>query len=169
MNDCDALLRQVMEEARALKIPFSSDVSPTVTINRRAVTRFGCCKFQKGRSWIEVAETVANGPEKSCREVLAHELLHTCRGCRDHGETWKNYAARMNEAYGYHIQRVTTNVSLGVQRVREPKYLLRCERCGAEFPRFRASELTRRPERYRCKCGGRLVWKTPPSGEEQNC
>lgn len=156
MNDCDELLRQVMQEARDLGIPFSAEIRPNVLINRRAATRFGCCKFQNGVYSIEVAETVANGPEKSCREVLAHELLHTCRGCRNHGKTWKGYAARMNAAHGYRIQRVTTDVSLGVQRMREPKYVLRCEGCGMEFPRFRASELTRHPERYRCKCGGRL-------------
>lgn len=157
MNDCDGLLRIVMEEAGRLGIPFSAEIESKVGINRRAVTRFGCCKFQKGRFYIEVAEAVARGPEKSCREVLAHELLHTCPGCRNHGEKWKSYAARMNRAYGYEIRRVTTNASLGVQGIREPKYMLRCQRCGAEFPRFRASKLTRHPERYRCRCGGALI------------
>lgn len=157
MNDCDALLRRVMEQARRLGIPFSTAIEPGVRINTRAVARFGCCKFQKGRYFIEVGKTVAEGPEKSCREVLAHELLHTCPGCRDHGARWRAYAGQMNEAYGYEIRRVTTNASLGVQGIRAPKYLLRCTRCGAEFPRFRASALTRHPEGYRCKCGGTLV------------
>lgn len=161
MNDCDALLRQVMEQARKLGIPFSPEIEPKVGINTRAATRFGCCKFQKGRYYIEVSRAVAAGPEQSCREVLAHELLHTCRGCRNHGERWKGYAGRMNRAYGYEIQRVTTNASLGVQGIREPKYLLRCRRCGAEFPRFRASALTREPERYRCRCGGTLERAEP--------
>lgn len=161
MNDCDRLLTEVMEEARRLGIPFSAEIDPKVVINRRAATRFGCCKLQKGRYTIEVAETVARGPEKSCREVLAHELLHTCRGCRNHGVRWKGYAERMNGAYGYEIHRVTTPVSLGVQGMREPKYMLKCRECGAEFPRFRASALTRHPERYRCRCGGTLAWVEP--------
>lgn len=160
--DCDELLCEVMEEARRLGIPFSSEIESRVGINRRAATRFGCCKFQNGRFYIEVAETVAQGPEKSCREVLAHELLHTCPGCRNHGAKWKSYAARMNRAYGYEIQRVTTNASLGVQGIREPKYVLRCERCGVEIPRFRASALTRHPERYRCRCGGTLALRIGP-------
>ena len=118
MNDCDGLLLRVMEQARALKIPFSPRIEPGVKINTRAVTRFGCCKLRKGTYSIEVARTVAEGPEKSCLEVLAHELLHTCRGCRDHGERWREYAGRMNRAYGYDIRRVTTNASLGVQGIR---------------------------------------------------
>ena len=157
MNDCDELLAQVMEQARQLGIPFSSKIEPGVRLNTRAVARFGCCKLQRGRYYIEVGQAVAQGPEKSCREVLAHELLHTCPGCRNHGRQWREYAERMNEAYGYEISRVTTNASLGVQGLRAPKYLLRCTRCGAEFPRFRASALTRDPGRYRCKCGGPLI------------
>ncbi len=157
MNDCDALLQAVMRQADALGIPFSKAIDPHVVINRRAATRFGCCRYQGGRYTIEVAERIAQGPEMSCRETLAHELLHTCYGCRNHGKRWRSYAQRMNGAYGYRIERVTTAVSLGVQEVRPPRYILRCQSCEAEFPRFRASRLTRCPELYRCRCGGRLA------------
>lgn len=157
MNDCDALLREVMAQADGLGIPYSKETDPHVVINRRAVTRYGCCKYQEGRFTIEVAERVALGAEAGCRETLAHELLHTCYGCRNHGKRWKGYAERMNRAYGYHITRVTTDASIGAQGVRVPRYLLRCQKCGAEFRRFRASPLTRNPERYRCRCGGRLM------------
>lgn len=156
MLDCDALLRQVMEQAVALGIPFSREIEPGVIINSRAVSRFGCCKYQKGRYTIEVAKRVAQGNEEACREILAHELLHTCYGCRNHGKRWKWYAQKMNEAYGYHIQRTSTDEDMGLTQSRPFRYLLRCERCGAEIKRFRASSLTQHPERYRCKCGGRL-------------
>ena len=156
MNDCDALLREVMAQAAALGIPFSDNLEPHVVLNRRAATRFGCCRLQKGRCTIEVALRVAQGPAESCRTTLAHELLHTCWGCRDHGKRWKLYAERMNAAYGYQISRTSTDAAMGVPAQREPKYVLRCERCGASFHRLRASALTEHPERYRCKCGGRL-------------
>lgn len=156
MNDCDALLREAIEQARALGIPLSGNIDPHVRVNSRAVTRFGCCKYEVGRQIIEVALRVAEGPEKSCRETLAHEVLHTCWGCRNHGKRWKGYAQRMNLSYGYHISRASTNEKMGVREERPYKYLLRCESCGAEFKRFRASALTRDPERYRCRCGGRI-------------
>lgn len=157
MNDCDALLKRVLEEARALKIPVSKEISPRVEINDRAVSRFGCCKYKEGRNTIEVARRVAEGPEKSCRAVLAHEILHTCWGCRNHGKRWNEYARRMREAYGYAICRAATNEALGLEEKRTYRYVLQCESCGAQFPRFRASSLTRHPERYRCRCGGRLI------------
>lgn len=156
MNDCDALLRQVIQEAEKLEIPVSEKISPRIEINDRAVNRFGCCKYKDGTYSIELARRVAQGPEKSCRAVLAHEVLHTCYGCRNHGKRWREYARRMNEAYGYVICRTSTNETLGVEEKRECRYLLCCQDCGAEFRRFRASALTRYPERYRCKCGGKI-------------
>lgn len=156
MNDCDALLRQVIQEAEKLEIPVSEKISPHIEINNRVVSRFGCCKYKDGAYSIELARRVAQGPEKSCRAVLAHEVLHTCYGCRNHGKRWREYARRMNEAYGYVICRTSTNETLGVEEERECRYLLYCQDCGAEFRRFRASALTRYPERYRCKCGGKI-------------
>lgn len=157
MNDCDALLRAVAEEIRRLGIPLSTEVEPHVEIDSRSATRFGCCRRQGERYTIQVAKRVAEGPERSCREVLAHELLHTCPGCQNHGADWKKYARLVNEAYGYHISRTSTREALQVGEARPCRYLVRCDKCGAEFPRFRASSLTQHPERYRCRCGGKLI------------
>ena len=156
MNDCDKLMGEVAEQARALGIPISENIRPQVLLNRRAVNRFGCCRRQGGEYLIEVSTRIAEGPEKSCRETLAHELLHTCPGCQNHGKRWKGYARRMSDAYGYRIQRTVSEEAMGVPRPREYKYLFRCERCGAELGRYRQSPLTRHPERYRCRCGGKL-------------
>lgn len=156
MNDCDRLMRETAEQARKLGIPISEQIEPHVRINRRAVNRLGCCRRQGGGYVIELAARVAEGTERSCRETLAHELLHTCVGCQNHGRLWKEYARWMNEAYGYHIKRVAAeNTTEGIQP-RPFKYVVRCEKCGAELGRYRASPLTRHPERYRCRCGGRL-------------
>lgn len=167
MWDCDGLLRRVMREAATLKIPFSDRIDPHVKVNDRAVSRFGCCKYRDGYYTIEVAKRVAEGPEEACRTVLAHELLHTCYGCRNHGKRWKSYAERMERAYGYPIRRTSTDEELGVEQARPSRYLLRCESCGMELRRYRASALTKNPERYRCKCGGKIVLITGESPENQ--
>lgn len=156
MNDCDRLMRETVEQTRKLGIPISGQIEPHVRINRRAVNRLGCCRRQGGGYVIELAARVAEGTEESCRETLAHELLHTCTGCQNHGAQWKEYARRMNETYGYHIRRVAAEETVGQLQPRPFKYLFRCERCGAELGRYRASPLTRHPERYRCRCGGKL-------------
>ncbi len=157
MHDADRLLAEVTAEARAAGIPVSASIDPRVRINRRATTRFGCCILQNGRFIIELSERLLDAPEAACRETLAHELLHTCRGCRNHGARWKDYAARMNERYGYTVARTASCEALGVADTRQLRYWLRCEQCGARIGRSRRSALIRQPERYRCRCGGRLV------------
>lgn len=155
-RDLDVLLAEVAAQLRAVKIPLADGIAPHVEINDRAVARFGCCKYRDGRYTIEVARRVALGPEQSLRETLAHELLHTCHGCRNHGKRWKMYAQRAGEVYGYRIARSATEEELGVGEARACRYLLRCTACGAQFKRFRTSALVEHPERYRCRCGGRL-------------
>ena len=156
MNDFDALLSAVAEQARALGIPVSDRVDPHVRVNRRAVTRFGCCIRREGGYLIELTERLLEAPEGACRQTLAHELLHTCPGCRDHGARWKSYAQRMNQAYGYQIRRTSACEELHVPDVKPVRHLLVCQSCGRECPRATASILVRHPERYRCRCGGAL-------------
>lgn len=156
MNDFDALLARAVDQARAVRIPAARNIDPHVRVNRRAVTRFGCCAKQGERYVIELSERLLWAPEAACMQTLAHEVLHTCRGCRDHGERWKEYAARMNAAYGYHISRTGTCQELGVPDIKPVRYLLVCRRCGQQFRRAKASPLVLHPERYRCKCGGTL-------------
>ena len=156
MNDFDALLSAVAEQARALGIPVSDRVDPHVRVNRRAVTRFGCCIRREGGYLIELTERLLEAPEGACRQTLAHELLHTCPGCRDHGVRWKAYAGQMNAAYGYTISRTGTCDQLGVEDIRPIRHLVVCTKCGRQFPRARRSPLVAHPERYRCACGGTL-------------
>ena len=108
MNEFDALLARAVEQARALGIPVSARISPHVAVNRRAVTRFGCCIRRGGEYVIELSERLLEAEERACMQTLAHEVLHTCPGCRNHGALWKEYAARMNGAYGYAISRTGT-------------------------------------------------------------
>lgn len=155
--DVDALLAQVIGEALAIGIPVSRQISPTVVPNTRAVSRFGCCRRRGEGYEIELSARLLEAGEAVVRETLAHEVLHTCRGCQNHGGRWREYAARMGAAYGYHITRAGTWEAMGLADQRPARYLLRCERCGLELKRARASSLVKHPERYRCRCGGRLV------------
>lgn len=158
-NDFDRLLRETIAEAKAIKIPVSAAIKPQVVVNRRAKKRYGCC-IKKGFSFtIELSYLLLEADEKVVRQTLAHEVLHTCFGCRNHQARWKEYARRMNEAYGYNIKRTESAEALGIavpEKARTAKYLITCERCGAVTERYKKSKLVASPARYRCKCGGRL-------------
>ena len=161
MNDLNALLQVVLAQARAEGIPVSPHISPAVSLNRRATGRFGRC-LRKGEQFtIELSERFLAAPRMACLQTLAHEVLHTCRGCANHGKRWKEYAQRMNRAYGYHISRTDTCQALGVPDISRVNYVLVCRSCGARIPRARRSKLVQHPEHYRCRCGGMLTLETP--------
>ena len=157
MSGLDDLLRQVVEQARGLGIPVSPRIDPGVRINTRAKTRLGCCRVQGNSFVIELSARLLTAPLDAQRQTLAHEVLHTCYGCRNHGKRWQAYARRMNDAYGYHIRRTGSFEELGAAGPPPaPRHVLVCEACGKRFERLRESKLTRKPHLFRCRCGGRL-------------
>ena len=112
-GEIDKLLALAITQARTIKIPVSDRICPQVRLNRRARTRFGCCIRQDGAYTIELSARLArDGSEQAVLQVLAHEVLHTCYGCSNHGARWKGYAQRMNTAYGYRISRTDNYDSL---------------------------------------------------------
>ncbi len=160
MNNFDQLLASVRNEAENIKIPISRQISDHVLVNTRAKTRFGRCIKLNGQYTIELSSRLLEAPEKSCRQTIAHELIHTCRGCMNHGNMFKLYAEKMNQTYGYHITRTSSAEEMGVEdSSKEAKYIIVCKNCGKEIRRSRKSPLTDHLSRYRCMCGGELVMK----------
>ena len=156
-EELDNLLARAAAQARAVRIPVPDCVCPQVRLNRRARTRFGCCVRQGGTYIIELSAQLAReGTEDAALQVLAHEVLHTCYGCSNHGKRWKSYAAKMNAAYGCHISRTDNFEDLGIEDDRPVRYWVVCTRCGRRIPRMKRSQLVDHPERYRCRCGGTL-------------
>lgn len=162
-EDIDNILKDVIKEAKAVDIPVPANVHEHVYINPRPKRRFGCCSTKGGKLCIEISEFLLKATEKKIRGVIAHEVLHTCRGCRDHGPRWKEYAARMNAAYGYDIKRVSSFEELGLETIKKPnkeadiKYIIKCEKCGKEYPRQRFTCVMKKIDAYRCQCGGKLT------------
>lgn len=166
-EELDALLVRVTDQARAVGIPVSRRICPQVRLNHRARTRFGCCVRREGRYTIELsAQLAGQGSREAVARVLAHEVLHTCHGCSNHGARWKSYAQRMNDAYGYAIRRTDDYGSLGLEDDRPVRYYVVCSRCGRRIPRMKRSPLVDHPERYRCQCGGTL--RVERAGDSDN-
>lgn len=164
-QNLDVLLAEMTTKLKQAGIPVSDKIAPAVIINRRAKKRLGCCIYREGLYTIEISSllvdekkysgVLAGGSRPSLlEETMAHELLHTCPGCRNHGKLWKQYAAAVNCSYGYAIRRT---VETGDNpEINEAKYILLCRQCGREIKRQRLSKAVKYPARYRCACGGRL-------------
>lgn len=153
----------VIKQAQELKIPVPDNIYRNVLINSRPKKRFGCCRKKNGKFQIEISEFVLECDSKDIRGILAHELLHTCNGCYNHGNIWKVYAERFNSAYGYNIKRTSLPEELGIETPKQQsegdraKYIIKCRKCGREYTRQRRTSIIRNINAYRCGCGGKLT------------
>ena len=87
-EEINQLLKDVIREAEAVRIPLGK-IKRNVRVNARAKRRFGCCRtvqnaFGVRQFEIELSQKVLACEDKKIKEILAHELLHTCSGCQNH-------------------------------------------------------------------------------------
>ena len=158
-NDFDRLFADVKRQAAAAGIPFAKNIDPHITVNTRAKSRFGSCRKTRDGFIIELSAIMLDAPEFSCRQTLAHELIHTCPGCSNHGAVFKKFAEIMNRKYGYNIRRTNTNEEMGLSTEAAAdsfRYILECQSCGAKIKRMKYSAVVSHPSRYSCVCGGKL-------------
>jgi len=158
MSKYNNLLKEVINEAININIPVSININPNVIINTRAKGRFGQCKRHNGQYSIEISQHLTQAEEKHIKETLAHEILHTCPNCMNHGRQWKLYAMIMNNKYNYDISRTNSCENLGITdpNIKQANYVIICNSCGRKTYKQRMSNVIKSPERYRCKCGGSL-------------
>ena len=164
-QELNNLLQNVIAECKAIKLPVSKHIEPEVLINRRAKKRFGACKKYRKSFVIELSEMMLNADPVYIKNILAHEVLHTCPGCQNHGKKWKYLAQLMNNTYGYKITTTTSYEKMGLENPNEIggasekniyKYIIKCEKCGQTIYRQKKSKLITHTNNYRCKCGGKL-------------
>lgn len=140
------------------------------SVNTRARKRWGQCKAIPGGYTININVALLDerNDEDGLINTMLHELLHSVKGCMNHGENWKREAAKVYRAYGINIKRGATAAEKGVaEETRIPykprnidhsiKYIFKCKCCGQIVKRQKASKFTQHPENYKCAvCGGKF-------------
>lgn len=162
-KDLDKILNEVIIEAQELNIPVPFDINKEIIINSRPKKRLGCCRKLNNVFTIELSSFVLEYDKKRIKEIIAHEVLHTVDSCFNHGPYWKLYAERMNNVYGYNIKRVAIKDDdncKSTEKRKEYKYVITCKKCGCTFYRMKETKVTRNINKYRCRCGGKLVLKS---------
>ena len=158
-QELNKILQDIISECRAIKLPVSNFIEPEVLINKRARKRFGACKKTTKGFTIEISEFMLDADLVHIKNILAHEVLHTCRGCQNHGKKWKVMAQTMNAEYGYQITTTSSYEKMGLEKTEQQnqyKYMIQCRSCGKIIYRQRKSNLITHTNHYRCKCGGFL-------------
>lgn len=150
------LLEECLKELETIDIrPYGKILS--IRENSRTKSRLGCCRQIKGGLFpqyqLEISIMLKEWESQKLKEVIIHEVLHTCKGCLNHGALWKELAAEVNKAYGYSIKR--TAEPQNPENVY--RYRIRCSSCGNTSYRIKKSKIVQKPEIYRCaRCGGAL-------------
>lgn len=166
-KEVELLVKKVSQEMKAIGIPISDNIE-AITINNRAKKRLGCCKRRKnvlGKTafTIEISRYALSCEKEKLCSIIAHELLHTCKGCFNHGDKWKKMGIRVEKELGYPISRTVNYEELGLEKPvssERTKYIITCKKCGQIIERKRMCNLVKNVEKYRCgKCGAPLELK----------
>lgn len=117
----DPVINQMLQECIALMnelgVPISRNIAPEVTLTKSFSYYGRCClkgslkKYTDYDFYIEISGHILGNTEKSIRNTLIHELLHTVPGGYDHRGVWKKWANYVNSKTDYHIQRFDGDVT----------------------------------------------------------
>lgn len=110
----DARINRMLSECgdllKGLGVPISESVCPEVTLTGSTSSYGRCCtrgskkRYSEYDYYIEISGYTLENTEKSLRNTLIHELIHTVPGGLCHTGQWKRWADYVSEKTGYKIQ-----------------------------------------------------------------
>lgn len=137
MKDYNRLIDMAKADLDSVDIPYF-DGRIDFTVNTRATTRWGQCRRHRdenGNRMFTISLNYAllrdDVTDQAALDTIAHELIHTCSGCMNHGVTWKSYAERL-DMFGYSVKRCTSTQEKGIaaDTIAHYKYAITCKSCG---------------------------------------
>ena len=164
MKNLNKLLQEAEDDLASLGVEYGNVVD--IYVNDRFKAKWGrCCKV--GNQYtieINPALVLDTTTDQAVMNTIMHELIHTCKGCMNHGINFKRMA-NLVSIYGYTITRCTSADEKGLTSYRNTpgyyKYNLTCEKCGYIFKYAKATRLItyiqkkdHRQFYYKCTCGG---------------
>lgn len=160
MKGLTALFEECKKELDAIGIKYGN--ISTVEINTRAKKRWGLCKkLSDGTYKISISDRALKDDvdDIKTKEIIIHEILHSCPDCLNHGPEWKSLAYKVKQAYGYNIQRLLKAEEYNAEAYKKPpaKFKLTCKSCGRSFTYCKTTKVVKNFRRYRCSaCYGEL-------------
>lgn len=152
------LLKVVKEDLKGV-VPYSEHISSNVLLlSKRNKRTLGKCTRNLDSSYfvISLNPKLENMSEQLIKDVLAHEIIHTVKGCFNHGYNFKSCM--------YYVNRYCKNYNVEVKSNNEEwnenkqyKYKLTCKKCGKVIYRNRIIHKWAKLGLYSHKCGGDLI------------
>ena len=151
MKDLSMLVKKCTNLLDEANIPYVQNIQWKV--NTRAVRRWGLCQKDRytGKYTIQIAERLLNDSveDKATETTILHEMIHSAPGCLNHGNTWQNYANKVNSHFGYNIKRCTSYEEKQIEKPKA-KYFAKCTGCGRVVGKYKMCSIVKYPEHWRC-------------------
>lgn len=115
-----------------LKMPVMKDIT-WYTYRKRS--EYGCChRIDDKKANITINTVYFKYHDQRTKEYLLstiiHELIHTIKGCNNHGDQFMKYVNLVNDHYK-NLHLAKTNDSKILQK--DAKYIFKCQNCGQLF------------------------------------
>lgn len=107
------MLAECIELMKELEVPISENICPEVVLTGthrffgRCSSKGSLVKYNEYDFYIEISGHTLENTEKSLRNTLIHELIHTIPDGMCHTGEWKKWAKYVSEKTGYNIQRLS--------------------------------------------------------------
>lgn len=153
MKDLQLLALECMEELDNIGIEYGT--VKEFTVNTRAKSRWGQCCKRDSVYYINISSRLLDDyvSDKATKTTIIHELLHTCKGCMNHGREWQKLADLVNDCYMYNVKRCTSDEEKGIKHIEkeiEYKYIFKCQGCGQIIKRTKMSKFVKYYDLYSC-------------------
>ena len=134
MKDLNKLYKEALADVINAGIKPGNILS--VNVDFKDMSAWGSCNYDSENDGYHIKisdRTLADNLEdKAAMDTIAHEILHTCDSCMNHGKVWKSYTDAMNLIYKgkYHITVKETRQHKGIEfDERRYKYVIQCKHC----------------------------------------
>lgn len=168
-------LNQIYLKCKAMfeSLGYDTSTITTVKINGRLSSTLGRCREFRNRYTGEVKHEIEMSKKhleynlehnlyKEVEHTMLHEIGHAVAlHSAGHGPKWQAVMDKINRKYGFDIQtrHHSSEATQFVQAEKMAKVVtgeIKCENCGKVHTVKVTSVHYKYPERYRCRCGGRL-------------
>ena len=158
----DERLKEYFEDAKAILDNLGIEYGPVknVTVNTRAKSRWGQCKYNGMTFDISISSMLLQKgvSYKAVMDTVLHELLHCHEDRLCHTGEWKRCAELVNDCYDYNIKRVTSAAEKNIAptyNTSTVKYKVICNKCGTvtKYKRMgRVIKLLMKNPEGTCRC-----------------
>ena len=159
----DSRLKNYFEDACDILDSLNIEYGPVrnVTVNSRAKTRWGQCRFNKRQNFfdIEISSRLLQNDVKYNHKMdtVIHELLHCHKDRMNHTGEWKRCANLVKMYYNYDITRTASAAEMNIEdeRIAIAKYVVTCDTCGSVsryLKKGKVVKLLMKHPKGACKC-----------------